>query len=393
MITIMGDKNEEFKVEELCNLRIDTFEELEDGFEDTDIDFNSLKAYYEDYSKKNHFRKLIKVSRKKEVPIVDYRTMLGYLFEKSHYGIIRDICKSLYGYTEDSIKAYLSNTKGTRIDNMKSTFVKWLNSFSSFDIVNSNHLIDVVTEMFNEEETSYYLIDNSLSGILGASYSRNYSSCYNARGGQYNASLDYILSENLYSDAKNWYNIYHIKEENISKIIEEKYIDLETLYDIKLGRKTLVCDNDNTFMIGKTYGFMKNIYEGDLLRIVAKIINQNINLEEMGLERNSDVYYDYEQGGYKDLECGNMLLSNHNNGIGDVWEFDEIRLFTHRWTCPVCGEEHDYEDDARVELHNGDTACTNCAFCCEDCGEWYLYEDEHYRVCGSLYCENCVERE
>lgn len=393
MISIIGNNNEEFKVEELCDLRVDTFEELEDGFEDTNIEFNELKAYYEDYSKKNSFRKLIKVTRKKEVPVVDYRTMLGYIFEKSYYGVVRDVCKLLYGYTEDNIKAYLSNTKGTRLGDMKNTLIKWLNSFSSFDVVNSNKLIDVVTEMFNEEEISYYLIDNSLSGILGASYSYNYSSCYNARGGQYNASLDYILSENLKSDDTHWYNIYHIKEENINKIIEEKYIDLETLYNVKLGRKTLVCDNDNTFVIGKTYGFMKNIYEGDLLKIVAKIINQNIKLEEMELDRDSDVYYDYEQGGYKDLECGNMLLSNHNSGIGYVWKFDEIRLFNHKWTCPHCGEEHDSEEENCVELYNRDYACTSCAFQCEDCGEWHLLDEDHYRIGGCLYCENCVERE
>lgn len=394
MITINGEDNVVYEIEEVCDLRADTFEELEKGFTFTDVNFSELREYYKDYvgRENNNYRKLIKVVRKREVEEMSYADILRGIYGQV-YGsssLIKTLCKELTWYNSDYIAQYISCTKGTRIEDMRNSLIKWLNSFSN--MVSVDKEICFVNDKLSGSKTMYFLIDNTLSGIIGASFSTNYSSCYNCNGGDYKASLDYILSENLYDDSKKWYNIYYIKESAVDNIIKNKYIDLLELYNVKLGRNTLVT-NGSQYMLGSTYGFNEVQNNVDFVKIVSSVIG-GINLEDYYYERDYYVGYCYDNRGYRDLDGNNYTLSKKENNIDldTLWEHDEIRLFSHGYICENCGREHDDEDEI-IELANGEYACVECAFCCEGCGEWFLYSDDHYNVRGDLYCEDCVERE
>lgn len=42
--------------------------------------------------------------------------------------------------------------------------------------------------------------------------------------------------------------------------------------------------------------------------------------------------------------------------------------YTEKWVCPICGDEHDYEDDA--------LNCCQEVYECDECGEKYDNEDD-----------------
>lgn len=397
MKTINGQNNVKYEIEEMCDLRIDTLEELIEGFSDTDVDLNELKEHYQEYVDipSNNVRKLIKVTRKTDPSDITYPQILKNIYDNIYRSsVVKNICSALMFYDNEQVAQYISNTKGTRIENMQNTMIKWLNSFSSFSSSESDKAINIVNNLLDTEKTFYYLIDNTWSGILGASYSQNYGSCYNCDEGEYRASLDYILSDNLESKERKWFNVYHIKESYIEDIINNKYISLDDLYEAKLGRNTIVTNFDTKYSLGTTYGFNEISNLQDFVKIVATALDNNIDLEQFGFCRDSSIAYDLSTGAYKDLEYNNWSLVHEtkDGGLGYLWEHDTIKLFVHGYVCENCGREYDDEDET-VELANGEYACTDCAFCCEGCGEWFLYSDEHYNVRGDLYCEDCVERE
>lgn len=397
MKTINGQNNVKYEIEEMCDLRIDTLEELIEGFSDTDVNLTKLREHYQDYVDipSNNVRKLIKVTRKTDPSDITYPQILKNIYNNIYRSsVVKSICSVLMLYDNEQVAQYISNTKGTRVENMQNTMIKWLNSFSSFSSSESDKAINIVNNLLDTEKTFYYLIDNTWSGILGASYSQNYGSCYNCEEGEYRASLDYILSDNLESEERKWFNVYHIKESYVVDIINNKYINLDDLYEAKLGRNTIVTNFDTKYSLGNTYGFNEISNFQDFVKIVATALDNNIDLEQYDFCRDSCVYYELSTGAYKDLECNNWSLvhKTKNDNLRCLWEYDTIKLFEHGYVCPICGCEHSDEDDL-IYLCNGDMACRECAFCCEDCGEWFLYSDDHYRVHGALYCENCVEFE
>lgn len=332
--------------------------------------------------------------------IINNYYIYNYNFTPKAYDIIYNLAyndctfktlyKTIYANnitSNDDIKKYMYNVLKNSIKGLRDTtpLHKLIGEYLKVNFASNDDVAKYV-EMFSPKENKYILyIGNTPLAQLTASYSSNYSSCYNLERGEYRASNIFLMN-----DFKNYIVKIFDYNDNTLNMVENDTLKYDSCV---ISRFNLWIDKDNKYLISaKNYG--DTSYYSNSPSNRKKLVNEITDIlynftSNFNDDYHCNINYCNDFVGYRDYSCSFRFCSN--NLTNDVfitigasnlitWYIDKSDMIINNgyMYCSDCGSEEDEDDLYYCE----DTCDYRCCSCC-----WYCDYDECYYSNNISYVE------